>query len=321
MELPYALLNAVEKLAEGLSSAQLSQAARTLSERYRDTARSGQPLLSDRTEAAAYAITRMPATYGAVWTALDWTLEQAELELSSLLDVGAGTGAATWAASERLALSSITCMEAESSMKERGRALMENTDLSGAKWVSGDLLRDTLPCKADLVIASYVLNEIRDSDRPAVLKKLWDAAGKLLLIVEPGTPAGFEQLRTIRQWAEEQGAFIAAPCPDCKNCPVPKGEDWCHFTCRIPRSRLHRQLKGGDAPYEDEKFSYLALCREPVTPCQNRVLRHPVIETGRITLSLCSASGRDTVILRKKSPDYKKARKLHCGDALTLEGK
>ena len=97
MELPIPLLRAVEDLASGNSTADLQKAAQRLSERYRDSKRSGQPLLSDRCEAAAYAITRMPATYGAVYSALNWALEHTDCRPSTLLDVGACVSASQMA--------------------------------------------------------------------------------------------------------------------------------------------------------------------------------------------------------------------------------
>ena len=318
MELPITLLRAVEDLASGNSTADLQKAAQRLSERYRDSKRSGQPLLSDRCEAAAYAITRMPATYGAVYSALNWALEHTACRPLTLLDVGAGTGAATWAAAELLELSSITCMEKEQSMKAQGLALMKNTDLQKAAWISGDVTAASLGYHADLVIASYVLNEVSPEQQPQAVKALWDAAEQLLLIVEPGTPAGFAELCKIRTQLLELGAHMVAPCPHADTCPI-VGEDWCHFSCRVPRSRLHRQLKGGEVPYEDEKFAYLVVSKQPAQPCTARVLRHPVIETGRVTLELCDSYGKHKVMLRKKDAAYKSARKLDHGDAFEQE--
>ena len=66
-----------------------------------------------------------------------------------------------------------------------------------------------------------------------------------------------------------------------------KKDDWCHFTCRVPRSQLHKLLKQGDAPYEDEKFAYLALAKSETNKPEARILRHPKIAKGRITLELC----------------------------------
>ena len=40
--------------------------------------------------------------------------------------------------------------------------------------------------------------------------------------------------------------------------------DWCHFTQRLQRSRAHKQVKGAELPFEDEKFAYVALTRAAV---------------------------------------------------------
>ena len=95
------------------------------------------------------------------------------------------------------------------------------------------------------------------------------------------------------------------------------GEDWCHFTVRVQRTKLHKQLKGGDAPYEDEKFCFLALTKEPPkAACAARVLRHPQIGPGRIVLTLCENGGVQNRVVTKKDPLWKRARKIGAGDAL-----
>ena len=101
-------------LAEQLDSAQQAEvlsAAGEVSRRYRAREKKSFQI-RNRAEALAYALARMPATYGAVCRALRYSLEglggltQAPL---SLLDVGAGTGAAAWAAAGLAELSSVTC--------------------------------------------------------------------------------------------------------------------------------------------------------------------------------------------------------------------
>lgn len=95
-----------------------------------------------------------------------------------------------------------------------------------------------------------------------------------------------------------------------------EGDDWCHFAVRVQRSRLHKALKGGEAPFEDEKFAYLALTREPpAAPCISRVLRHPQIAPGRIALTLCGQEGCAQRVVTKKDPLWKRARKTGAGDA------
>lgn len=326
MELPYDLALALDQLGQNYPLRELQQAAQTLSQRYRSTARSGQPLLRQGSEAAAYALSRMPATYGALWTALGWALDCCSLEPTSLLDVGAGTGAATWAAGERLNLERITCLEAEPAMADLGRQLMAESPLAKAQWQLGDLRRGILPISAQLVLCAYVLNELPPDSLEKALRALWDSTEQLLLLVEPGTPEGSALLRRCRRFLLDWGATLAAPCPCGGSCPLEESaDDWCHFACRVPRSKLHRLLKGGDAPYEDEKFCYLALCKGPAQPVAARILRHPRIDSGRVGLRLCQAGeGCQSCALqdctfRKKDAAYKAARKAAWGDGLELE--
>ncbi|TFH93920.1 methyltransferase domain-containing protein, partial [Porphyromonas levii] len=127
-------------------------------------------------------------------------LEDSQCYPETLLDVGAGTGAVAWAVDEKLDLKNIVCLERESAMRKTGKALMQNGSqvLRNAKWISHDLTIDEIPEKADLVVASYVLNEMSPEDRIKAAKKLWNATNKMLLIIEPGTPVGFSNLKKIR---------------------------------------------------------------------------------------------------------------------------
>ena len=107
---------------------------------------------------------------------------------------------------------------------------------------------------------------------------------------------------------------MVAPCTHSGECQL-KEDDWCHFACRVSRSRLHKLMKGGDVPYEDEKFSFLAMSKAPCQPAPSRILRHPLKEAGRITLRLCSENGIAEKTVTKKHGDlFKKARKANSGD-------
>ena len=323
MELPLALKSAVEEMVEGLPRAQLMSAARATSERYRENSGSGSRLLTTDAEAAAYAAARMPATYGAVRTALEYSLARlGDMGPVTLLDAGAGTGAGGWAANDALDIARATCLERERAMRDMGSALMKNAGgaLANADWREFDLTSDAPLEHADVVLASYVLNELAEADRLRAAARLFEAANRLLIIVEPGTPLAWKQLMQLRRELAARGAHIAAPCPHAGECPV-TGDDWCHFTCRVARSRLHKALKPGDAPYEDEKFTYLALTKAPVESARGRVVRHPQIEPGRITLRICGKDGlRDLTVRKKDGALFKWARKCACGDELPGEG-
>ncbi|HBL85155.1 MAG: ribosomal small subunit Rsm22 [Clostridiales bacterium GWF2_38_85] len=320
MEIPYELRYAIENITSELKLNQLIKDAQNISNKYRAESGTGKRLVTSPNEVIAYSVTRMPATYGAVLTALKNTLDLVETPPHSLLDAGAGTGSATWATHSLLELESMTCFEREGSMSEIGRKLMsESESLSKAKWVNGDILKSDIPVTADLVIASYVFNEMNAEERTTGILKLWAATKMLLLIVEPGTPAGYKQIMNIRKLLLENGGKIAAPCPHDNACPL-DNDNWCHFSCRVPRSKLHKELKSGNAPYEDEKFSYIAVVRDDLKKADARILRHPYIEKGQITLELCKADGLKQVKITKRDENsYKQAKKAGWGDGFNYK--
>ncbi len=325
MELPMELRAAVEKEADKAGLSRLAAQAQALSRRYREESGQGRRLLTSETEAVAYAAARMPATFGAAAAALRYAAEALpDFRPASLLDVGAGTGAAAWAADAVFHPETVTCLEREPAMRQVGRRLMQagSPALRAARWEAGDLLGGPLPVRAELVTAAYVLNELTAEDRRKAIRRLWDAAQGMLLLAEPGTPAGSAVLRMAREQLLEEGARIAAPCPGGGPCPM-EGEDWCHFSCRVARSRLHRRLKGGEAPYEDEKYAYLALCRPALLAEKaaggERVLRHPQAAKGRVVLTLCTGAGLEKrTVARRDAAAFRQARGAKCGDLLRL---
>ena len=310
MEFPAELREKINALTEREDINVLKASAMRLSENYRAEGRSGKRGAVSRTDVLAYAAVRMSATFAAVSKALELSLACFDGEITSILDVGAGTGAGAIAAARLTGGENITCLERERNMLELGRELCECVGVS-AVWEQCDISQG-IPHSADLVICSYCLNELSEDKRKAVLSELAYAAKKVLVIVEPGTPFSFECMKQTRQLLLDKDLKIAAPCPHENACPLPEG-DWCHFTARAQRSKLHKLLKNADVPYEDEKFCFLAAVKEGSMPCASRVLRKPIIQSGMITLTLCGANGITRETITKKSPLFKAARKSECG--------
>lgn len=319
MQLPPDLQLALEKAAQGLSPADLRAQAGSLSERYRaDHSRPGARFAQGAKDAAAYVVTRMPATWGAVAAALDAAAEVVpEWEPRSLLDCGAGTGAAAWAATAVWpSLQALTLLERERAMAALGRELASQSrsaPLRAATWREHDLTVNDALQQADLVTLAYVLGEVPAAAH-AIIERLWAATTGLLVLIEPGTPRGFALIRAAREQLIGLGAQIVAPCPHAAACPM-AGDDWCHFAERIPRLRSHRAAKGAALGYEDEKYSYVAVARFPAAPAAARVLRHPRVEPARISLELCASDGLRSVTIGKRDPAWRAARKVRWGDA------
>ena len=259
----------------------------------------------------------MPATYGAVTTALKNCLELIDVKLETMLDVGAGTGAATWATSNLIDLKNVTCIEREPYMQKVGSKLMNSNELlKDVRWISKDILKEQISEKADLVIASYMINELPNEKRINVINQLMNATNELLIIIEPGTPEGHNIIKNIKKYCIENNLYVIAPCVSQEECKL-DSSNWCHSTCRIQRTKIHKLLKDGDVPYEDEKFSYIAVSKQKVNHQNSRILRHPIIKSGFVNLELCTKDGIKNVTISKKDGNlYKQAKKKNCGDSL-----
>ncbi|MDU1665711.1 MAG: small ribosomal subunit Rsm22 family protein, partial [Bradyrhizobium sp.] len=112
---------------------------------------------------------------------------------------------------------------------------------------------------------------------------------------------------------------VAAPCPHAAACPL-IAPDWCHFVQRLARSRAHRELKGADVPFEDEKFSFIALTRQPASQRPGaRVLAQPLVTKVGATAKLCRADGTAAVVSipRRDKPAFAAARRWDWGDGVT----
>ena len=318
MKIPDLLENAIENEIQGIKITELREIAQDLSNRYMNEKRTGQTLLSKQKEALAYSIMRMPATFCAVTTALRHTLNIANTcHIETVLDIGAGTGAAAWAINELLKTKKITCLEREEAMRNVGQALMKyNGEMENIEWVNADITNSQIAKGADLIISSYMINELKQEERKKVIKKLLELECKIILIIEPGTPEGFKNIKEIQKIALEEGVHIIAPCTSQQVCKLPES-DWCHTTVRVERNKTHKLLKSGDAPYEDEKFSYIAISKENFGTAESRILRHPIIETGKITLKLCTKGNiEEKMITKKEKEQFKTCKKKKCGDAI-----
>lgn len=316
MEFPQTVRMKIDELTQLMPVSGLKNTAARLSEKYRND-KGGKRVLTDA-EAAVYAAVRMPATFAAVGSALGYALECTDDIFESLMDLGAGTGAAALAADMLVSPGRVVCLEREAAMRNVGSELLEAYGGSPAKaeWRRFDITAEDVEGTADMVVSSYMLNEISPESVENAVDKMWAAARKMLLIVEPGTPAGYKLIRRIRTKLLSLGAYIAAPCPHTGDCPASE-TDWCHFSCRVARNRLHKLLKDGDAPYEDEKFTYIAASRSPCGPADVRIMRHPYIEKGRISLRLCTENGfEDRLVTSRDKSGFKRARKAGWGGKL-----
>ncbi|MGK5529829.1 small ribosomal subunit Rsm22 family protein [Streptomyces sp. URMC 129] len=330
LSVPEQLRAALDRLLDGLPQRQAASAVERLMAGYRGQSPAGAPVLRDRADAVAYAAYRMPATFAAVSAALrrlaarlpGWTP-------GGHLDLGGGTGAAVWAAAEIWPDGDreTVVLDRAGPAIDLGRELVRlapGSPLRAAQWrlESIGATPPAIPALplTDLVTVSYVLGELPEAVRDAVVDAV-ARAGAAVVLVEPGTPDGYLRIRAARDRLVAAGLRVLAPCPHDGACPIAVGSDWCHFAARVSRSALHRRVKGGVLPYEDEKFAYVAAVRpgpDPAaTPDPARIVRRPLLRKGQVLLDLCTRDEglRRETVSKRRGPEYRAARDAGWGES------
>lgn len=351
MKLPEEILGKIIEISYEMNKKDMAQKFRIISDRYLSE-KKGKSLLNKENEAIVYSVARMPATYSAVYSTFNQIIQTLDYfknlnkenhekakelyNVKTLLDVGAGTGAATLAISESfkkigVSLEHITCLEREEVMINLGKTLLSGSNIETLKNVSWkqidinqttDNSNDDL-LKADIVVTSYMLNEFAEENVLTIVDKLWNMTEKIFIIVEPGTPSDHERIIKIKNYLVQKGAKVIAPCTCQTGCPLP-ADDWCNFSCRVERTKLQKDVKGGDVPYEDEKYTYLAVIKEKdivaednISKGVTRIIRHPIIRSNIVEVKLCSNEQIVNKIYTKKDKEiYKMAKKAKAGDLI-----
>lgn len=319
--LPLWIAAALGRKLDRISRAALRERARIASDAYR--AGGSSEVIRTDIDALAYALVRMPATYAAVRACLTQAATVlAAFAPESILDVGAGPGTASWAAIEAWpSLRRVHWIDRNETLLALAHTLCT---APGAPQIdvsvtAGDLASALAKVGgADVVLANYALAEIATA--AAVLARLWELTGRLLVLVEPGTANGFQRVLAYRTYLLGQGATILAPCSHEGGCPLKDQPRWCHFGVRLPRSRDHLLIKNASVPYEDEKFMYLVAGKNVGAVARGRrVLATPRVSKAGVTLALCAPNEVEKrVIARRQNEAYKAAKRCDWGDAVEV---
>ncbi|RPB08755.1 hypothetical protein P167DRAFT_473450, partial [Morchella conica CCBAS932] len=154
----------------------------------------------------------------------------------------------------------------------------------------------------DLIVATHNMLPLRETHhRRDRIRKLWshvNPSGGVLLLIEKGTPLGFEAIAGARAAllrnyiaspdsthrtvggnsaveagldpVEKEAGAIVAPCTNHKECPLfPHGytdgvgrKDWCHFVQRYERPTYLQRVMGANARnHDDILYSFVAVRR------------------------------------------------------------
>lgn len=316
----------------------LQQSSEAVRSRYRDKEASlGDLEIRNSGEARAYLAWRFPVTAMVIFEVLHRLREAVpEFAPKSVLDIGAGPAVSLLPVLSHFPdVRDYYLVEKQIAMQKTGELiqdqlkgpLLSNVALHAVN--SGFTALD-LP-QADLVIASYVVNELSAKDTRTFCQRLKEYVKEAAVIIVPGTPEHFQKLVGLRNLLLESGFTIVAPCTFSGRCHMEDETDWCHFYERVQRSKLLRQLKSAELSYEDEKFSYLIVVKnEPMDLAAQtgaepagqtaRIIRHPMIHKGYREVTLCSRKGITMVQFTKGKHKqiYKELKDKGWGDLLVL---
>ncbi len=302
---PPELQAAIASLLEERPRRALAERAARISALFRERGRTAQAIASE-SDALAYALFRLPATYAATIAVLAKLRERAPaFRPRRILDLGAGLGVAGWAALQIWPeIETVVMLDRSADFLALARrfAARGGVALAGAQIVSGDMERPPdLGAPFDLVVSSYAFTEIADRTLADVLDGAWRNCRGALALIEPGTPRDYRRLMRARTRLAAAGARIALPCPHASPCPIIE-PDWCHFSVRLARSRDHKLVKGAAAPFEDEKFAYLVAAREEagIAAAATRVLARPDALKYAVRLRLCTCRGIEEITIVKR---------------------
>lgn len=311
-ELPDALCGAIDQLVAPFSTADLRKHAQSLSSGYRtreDIRHTLSPI-----DAAAYLCVRFPSTYavaGAVWQEIFARLKGQAIK--TVLDAGSGPGTASLALLEHVPGASITLLERDPGWKPIAEICARALG-TASRFMTGSI-EHAGTAAYDAIVASYSLNELPSVSLEATVRGLWQRASQILVVIEPGTPLGFDVVRRTRDLLLAMGAHTIAPCTHDLACPM-TGSDWCHRPVRVYRSEIHRRVKDADLGYEDEKFCFAAFSRTflPAIP-SGRIVRKPMLGKGHLHVDVCrDGEIKRLTYSRKNGATYKAAKDSAWGE-------
>jgi ribosomal protein RSM22 (predicted rRNA methylase) len=301
--------------ADYATSRTLAADARALSVSYTDS----RDINVDAAGCLAYLAHFGPRAIAATGAAL----ARADVSLlSRVIDVGAGSGAASLVVACAAPSSSLHLVDASAASLELAKRLLRfHSDVSTSV---GDVMRPqkSFPpgapsgkSPATTLLSSFVLGELPETAAPDALVDVlrgWSSALQWVL-VDAGDHPRARRLQAIRAVVVARGARLVSPCPHHDACPAMTRErDWCHQRTakRLPpRLAAFAQAVGRDEA--QMSLSHLVvrhdMARTADDPRSLVALGTPLKDKGRVRLPVCGAGGVRFVQALKRHKDAHRA--------------
>ncbi|CAG8573921.1 4998_t:CDS:10 [Paraglomus occultum] len=311
-------------------------------------------------ESMAYIAGLLPITFGPIYNVLtELSRRIPTFTPRNILDFGTGPGTAIWASHEIWGKNVENYMGIDVSEAMIKMAETLSTYQVGDEGIRNVEFTQYLSYKSnehkhDMVISAFTFNELpTEQVKNIVLETLWKSTQDILVLIERGTPAGFQAIAHARQKILQMenkktdsntiadagttvglvGAHVVAPCPHDGVCPLLNTRNWCHFSQKVNRPTFLMNVKGAKLNFENSKYSYVILRKGPrptVNLCDSqqsdyidasyewpRLVAPPMKRHGHVIMDYCSKTGHIERMIIPKSQGkipYKDARKVAWGD-------
>ena len=231
MILPEKVRRKLSEFFAGQNKTSLIGSRENLTMKYKSNQAVNKSVFESKQDSMVYAMSRMPATYGVLYRLLNDLIEQGKIvDVTSVIDIGSGTGAGFFACEELFE-------KAEISLFERDKNMIDvfNQFETGVCVNKFDLVKDAINANADLVMCSYVFSELSEEGRVNGLKKMLESSNRYVLLIDTGTPRTYENFMKLKKLVYEMDFAVTAPCMS-KKCGLKN--DYCQFYARVERSGL-----------------------------------------------------------------------------------
>lgn len=304
------------------------QHAITLHEQYLSrTSGFGRVTLRSVHDVLAYLALRAPATYAQIYSSLTQIQELLpSWQPTKILDLGTGPGTGSWAA--KAIWSSIAESISVDEHKEFlrvGKQIENNANLDmDMHWLQADLQKG-LPEQLetyDIIIIANVLNELNPKAADKLIGQAFDLCQGILVIIEPGTPAGSSIIENASRKLSKAGNLLA---PYIQNTFISKTDYYIHFSQRFIRPEFQRRIRQHmrdtslmASDWEDTKYAYTIISKlNPEVIPWGRCIGQVHIQKGFLEVPILTKDGIQKVKVMKRNYDqYTFAKDLKWGQLI-----
>ncbi|MBA3723331.1 MAG: hypothetical protein H0W89_00360 [Candidatus Levybacteria bacterium] len=328
--LPQPIENAIVSILSERDTSELDTKAHELHNKYTAQDKGNhKSYFQDFESTVAYLALRVPATYAQSYATIANVHELVpSWQPKTILDIGSGPGTAIWAASEIWpSLTDATAIEQHNSLVSLGKQIATTAELSIATtWLRQDIREgiDEDDTTYDVVIIANVLNELSTTAADKLIGQALNKTSGVLVIVEPGTPAGSVIVQNAAKKLGKAGNLLA---PYINNTFFNDDNYYLHFSQKFIRPefqrRLRQQMRESSlmaSDWEDAKYTYTIISKlaPEITPW-GRCVGPIQVQKGFLEIPVLTKDGIEKIkVMKRYREQYNSAKNVKWGDVVSL---